>query len=92
VNVDNLNINESLEYAWRYTNNVDGSWSLKLGSDASHNVEVIGNLPVIDGKEFGIRSSSIGDIFIIGEDEYMVDIIGFKKLEDPVVNKQAFNP
>ena len=39
-------IDDCLEYAWRYTNNVDGSWSLKIGSDANDNVTVLEELPV----------------------------------------------
>lgn len=34
-------VEEALEYAWRYTNNVMGSWSLKIGEDANDDVEVL---------------------------------------------------
>lgn len=83
---DKNKIPEALEYAWRYTNNIDGSWSLKLGFDASPNVEVVGSLPIIDGKAFGIRSSMVGDIFVVDDDQYIVDFMGFEKLDDPVID------
>ena len=52
-------IDDCLEYAWRYTNNVDGSWSLKIGSDANDNVTVLEELPVSKrtGLPMGLRSS-----------------------------------
>ena len=40
VDVDeSLSLNEKLEYAYRWTNNVGGSWSMKIGPDANDNVE-----------------------------------------------------
>ena len=76
-------VNEALEYAYRYTNNVDGSWSLKIGSDANDNVEVVGELPVVDGKTYGLRSSMMFDRFYVqGDDAYEVAMMGFDKLPE----------
>lgn len=97
---------ELLEFAWRWTNNVEGSWSRPeflpsgpgalaagrnqfLGLPSSKNgdfnehVHVVGELP-------GIRSSSVGDIFVLIEDgqpeqPYEVAGCGFRKLEEVAV-------
>ena len=76
------NVNEALEYAWRYTNNVDGSWSMKIGSDANDNVTVLADLPVSKrtGNPMGLRSSMMGDRFEIDGVEYKVAIAGFKEV------------
>lgn len=89
VHVDKAHASDivsALEYAYRFTNNVDGSWSKKIGLDANDDVEVIGSLPVINGTEYGIRSSSMGDVFKIDDDEYQVAMIGFKKLDSSLLN------
>ena len=52
---------EELNYAFRYTQNTDGSWSKKIGSDANENVEVLHYRN--DG--YGLRSSMVGDTFTI---------------------------
>ena len=80
--VDINNVNEALEYAWRYTNNVDGSWSMKIGSDANDNVTVLADLPVSKrtGNTMGLRSSMMGDRFEIDGVEYKVAIAGFKEV------------
>ena len=80
--VDINNVNEALEYAWRYTNNVDGSWSMKIGSDANDNVTVLADLPVSKrtGNPMGLRSSMMGDRFEIDGVEYKVAIAGFKEV------------
>ena len=76
--------NECLEYAYRYTNNVDGSWSMKIGSDANDNVEVVAELPVSKktGKQMGLRSTMMFDrMEVESGDVYSVDMVGFKALE-----------
>ena len=68
---------EALEYAWRYTNNVVGSWSLKIGGDANDDVEVVASRE--DG--LGLRSSMIGDRFYVKYGEaYEVAMCGFDVL------------
>lgn len=75
-----------LEYAYRWTNNVMGSWSKKIGDDANDDVEVLFERE--DG--YGLRSSMMGDRMMIvdadpvrGEQEgdtYEVSMVGFKKV------------
>lgn len=75
-------VNEALEYAYRYTNNVDGSWSMKSGSDANDDVTVVAPLhETSDGKKMGLRSSMMGDRFEVDGVEYRVAAFGFKKIE-----------
>ena len=69
-------VNEALEYAWRYTNNVMGSWSLKIGEDANDDVEVLAKRE--DG--MGLRSSMMGDRFEVDGVDYRVAMAGFKKV------------
>ena len=76
------NILEACEYAYRYTNNVDGSWSLKIGSDANDNVEVVAKLHVdAEGKTWGLRSTSVGDHMQALGATYEVAGVGFKLVD-----------
>ena len=85
VNAPMNDVNEALEYAYRYTNNVDGSWSMKIGADSNDNVEVVAELPVSKktGKQMGLRSSMMFDRFYVeGDDAYEVAMMGFNKLPE----------
>ena len=73
----NHGVEEMLEYAWRYTNNVMGSWSLKIGEDANDDVEVL--VQREDG--MGLRSSMMGDRFEVDGVDYRVAMVGFKEVE-----------
>ena len=82
-------VNEALEYAWRYTNNVMGSWSIKERSlptrdggsiengDYNDDVTVLYNRP--DG--MGQRSTMMGDRMTVNGKTYRVAIAGFKEVE-----------
>ena len=72
----NHGVNEQLEYAFRYTNNVMGSWSKKIGADANDDVTVL--VEREDG--LGLRSTSMGDRMEIDGVEYRVAMVGFKKV------------
>ena len=61
IDVPTNNVNEALNYAFRYTQNTDGSWSNKIGSDANENVTVLHFL----NSGNGLRSSSVGDTFTV---------------------------
>ena len=75
-------IDEALEYAYRYTNNIDGSWSMKIGSDANDDVTVLAALPVTaDGRTMGLRSTSMFDRLTVGDKTYRVSMTGFKEVE-----------
>ena len=67
-------VEEALEYAYRYTNNVMGSWSLKIGEDANDDVEVL--VKREDG--MGLRSTSMFDRMEIDGVEWEVAMMGFK--------------
>jgi len=81
--------NECLEYAYRYTNNVAGSWSINeeylplrdgrmiINGDYNENVTVLYTRP--DG--MGQRSSMMGDRFIVDGVAYKCAVFGFKKVE-----------
>ena len=78
------NVDDALEYAYRYTNNVMGSWSIKeefLGDhengDYNEDVTVLHNRP--DG--MGQRSTMMMDRMIVNGETYKVAMAGFKKVE-----------
>ena len=74
-------IDEALEYAYRYTNNVDGSWSMKIGADANDDVTVLAPLHVVDGRTYGLRSTSMFDRMVVNGKTYKVAMVGFKEVE-----------
>ena len=80
---------ECLEYAYRWTNNVMGSWSIKktsfpdpangdrVNGDYNEDVKVLA--PRADG--MGQRSTMMGDRMVVDGQKYEVAIVGFKKVE-----------
>jgi hypothetical protein len=82
-------INEALEYAYRWTNNLSGSWSIKLkdmtlsdgtvfdNGDYNDNVTVL--VPLRKG--MGLRSTSMSDRMVLNGKTYKVSAIGFTELE-----------
>ena len=90
VTAPSTDVMEALEYAYRWTNNVMGSWSIQkemLGEDFANgdlntNVTVEAPLHVgDDGKEWGHRSTSVGDYMVVDGTEYSVASFGFNKKE-----------
>ena len=73
VTTRGLDLFAATEYAYRYTNNLDGSWSMKLGEDANDDVEVIAPLISHKGQTYGLRSTSVGDVMIVDDGEGFVD-------------------
>jgi len=80
---------EALEYAFRWTNNVMGSWSIKEetlnagypNGDYNEDVTVMAPLYVDeDGKEWGHRSTSVGDHMLLDGVKYKVGNFGFEEL------------
>ena len=79
-------LNETLEYAYRWTNNVMGSWSIKKeyfengekNGDYNSNVTVMA--PLHEGG-MGLRSTSMGDQMLVGNKKYVVAMMGFETLE-----------
>ena len=83
---------EALDYAYRWTNNLEGSWSKKMAwlydssnkmvdnGDFNVDVEVVAPLPKVDGKVFGLRSSMMGDKFVVNGKEFAVATFGFDEV------------
>jgi len=91
VNVpDDMPVMTALEYAYKRTNNIEGSWSkgetfefkgeTYVNPDYSEDVTVMAPLPVVDGVEYGLRSTSMGDQMLFGTTKYKVAAFGFKEI------------
>ena len=68
--------NAALEYAYRWTQNIFDSWSLKMPEDGNDDVTVMGE--IVDG--MGIRSTSVGDHILMGTKKYKVAFAGFEEI------------
>ena len=72
---------DKLEYAYRWTQNIFDSWSLKMPEDGNDAVTVMGDIS--DG--YGLRSTSVGDQILVGTEKYVVARMGFETLDgEPV--------
>ena len=61
VNAPTTDVNEALNSAFRWTQNIDGSWSNKIGGDANDNVTPLHYY----ASGTGLRSSMVGDEFTV---------------------------
>ena len=81
---DGTETNEALEYAYRWTNNVMGSWSRKeeVFEDGETNGDFNPNVTVMAPLEngMGIRSTSMNDQMLIGNKKYKVAMLGFEEI------------
>ena len=81
VNAPEGTLIEKLEYAYRWTQNIMDSWSLKMPEDGNDAVTVVGDIS--DG--YGLRSTSVGDLILVGTEKYVVAPFGFETLDgEPV--------
>ena len=81
VDVPEGTLIEKLEYAYRWTQNIMDSWSLKMPMDGNDDVTVMGE--IVDG--MGLRSTSVGDQVLVGTEKYVVAPMGFTTLDgEPV--------
>ena len=90
VEFDGDNIDAAMNYAYRWTNNIDGSWSqgeefsmdgrLYDNPDFNPNVHVLAPLPNHLGRTYGIRSTSVGDFMVTKDGAYTVASFGFEKV------------
>ena len=81
---------DALEYAYRRTQNIEGSWSkgpviewdgeTHDNGDYSADITVVAPLETVDGKTYGLRSTSVGDHILFGTVKYRVDSFGFSEL------------
>ena len=83
-------LNETLEYAYRWTNNVMGSWSRdeKVFEDGTPNGDynpAVTRVAPLHEDGMGLRSTSMGDQMLVGNKKYVVAMMGFETLEgEPV--------
>tara|TARA_A100001035_G_scaffold201365_1_gene161675 strand:- start:993 stop:1322 length:330 start_codon:yes stop_codon:yes gene_type:complete len=89
VEAPHAKVEEALEYAYRWTNNVMGSWSIKremisedyANGDLNDAVTVKAPLHVDDkGNEWGHRSTSVGDMMHVDGRSFEVARMGFQEL------------
>lgn len=91
IETDIVDVSEALEYAWRWTNNIEGSWSrgpelefdgrMVKNGDYNPNTTVLVPLPTHCGRTYGLRSSMMGDIFKLDGKFYKVAFCGFEDAE-----------
>ena len=77
VEVGDRTVEDALEFAYRWTQNIFDSWSLKHPEDGNDKVTVMGDTK---GGTMGIRSTSVGDQILIGTTKYVVSPIGFEEV------------
>ena len=78
---EGMTLNQKLEYAYRWTQNIMDSWSLKMPEDGNDAVTVVGDIS--DG--YGLRSTSVGDQMLVGNKKYVVASFGFETLDGEAV-------
>ena len=72
---------DKLNFAYRWTQNIMDSWSLKMPGDSNDKVTVVGDIS--NGK--GLRSTSVGDQILVGTEKYVVARMGFETLDGELV-------
>ena len=83
VSVGTRTGDEALEYAYHRTQNLAGSWSrndFSPNPDFSEDVTVLADIPMVDGVTYGLRSTSMGDQMIMGDNTYKVAMCGFDRI------------
>ena len=91
VDVDpSLSLNEKLEYAYRWTNNVMGSWSRdeEVFEDGTPNGDfnpAVTRVAPLHENGMGLRSTSVGDQMLVGNKKYVVARFGFETLEGKAI-------
>lgn len=84
--LDGLDVWPALDFAWRHTQNIDGSWSRgpeiggRPNGDYRPEIERVAPLPIHEGKTYGLRSSMVGDVFEIDGRRFRVAAIGFAEI------------
>jgi hypothetical protein len=93
-NVDVMGVDYALEYAYQKTNNIAGSWSreetleyngeMVANPDYCKDVTVMAELPVSKrtGEVMGLRSTSMGDMMLLGNKKFKVMPFGFMEIKD----------
>jgi len=81
-------VEQAMEYAYRYTNNVMGSWSIKEQYLPMHDGSMIENgdynedVTVLYERKDGMgqRSTMMGDRMVVNGKTYRVAMVGFKEI------------
>ena len=91
VDVADMQGTEALEYAYRATQNIEGSWSkgpaiewdgeIHNNPDYNPNITVIQPLHEKNGNTYGLRSTSMGDEMIMDGQVFRVASVGFKLVD-----------
>ena len=81
-----MSLSEKLEYAYRWTNNVMGSWSRdeEVFEDGTPNGDfnpAVTRVAPLHEDGMGLRSTSMGDQMLVGNKKYVVAMMGFETLE-----------
>lgn len=80
VTAEGPSVEAELEFAFRWTQNIHDSWS--MGGKQDGNPAVKRLAPLVqghDGKEYGLRSTMVGDRMIRDGEVWIVDRTGFYK-------------
>ena len=83
---DSMTVEAAMNYAFRWTNNIDGSWSqgefLNFcdNPDFNENVTRLCPLPEYGGRKYGVRSTSVFDRMEINGCEWEVASFGFERV------------
>ena len=82
---DGTDDTNAMDYAYRWTNNVMGSWSRKekFFEDGSENGDYNENVTVMAPLHkggMGLRSTSMGDQMLVGTKKYEVAMFGFEEI------------
>lgn len=92
VDVTDMGVGEALDYCYRVTQNINGSWSkgptIKWegkempNEDYNEDILVMAELPVSErtGEKMGLRSTSVGDHILVGNKKYCVEYSGFSSV------------
>lgn len=87
VDAGSKSVEDALDFAWERTNNIGGSWSMgpvidgQDNYDYSDKVTVLVPLMFANGRTYGLRSSSVGDIFVIDGKGFKVAGCGFDPID-----------
>lgn len=82
---DGADHEDAMSYAYRWTNNVMGSWSIKEQyfqdgeANGDYNEAVTVMAPLHEGG-MGLRSTSMGDQMLVGNKKYRVAMVGFEEI------------
>lgn len=80
VDAPHAKVEEALEYAYRWTNNVMGSWSRSdLEDNGDYNPAVTRVADLHEGG-MGLRSTSVGDMMHVDGRSFEVAMMGFQEL------------